>query len=102
MKVCAWFPYMISAGETAGGKRLRIVSRHFSHPGIGDNGTRYYAPFKWKNPQSFEDGYLGGFCSRSGAWFPGHMLVTVDGKLYGLPFAPKGWVTTPKNTDHNE
>lgn len=62
----------------------------------------YTERFKWKNPHSFEDGYLGAVCSYSGAWFPAHMLTEVNGRLYGLPFAPKGFVTTPKNTDHNQ
>lgn len=93
MRVVAWFPPVREGGETAGGKRLRYVSRHFSHPGIAPYGTRYFDVFKWKNPHTLDDGVSGAICARSGCWFPNHMMVTVDGQRVGLPFAPKTFPT---------
>lgn len=93
MRVVAWFPPLRSGGESTGGKRLRYVSRHFSHPGLGGNATRYFDTFKWKNPHTLDDGEKGGICARSGCWFPAHMMTVVDGERVGLPFAPNTYPT---------
>jgi hypothetical protein len=54
--------------------------------GLGDN--RYPGGvFKWCLPLNDEDGQAGRICDRSGIWFPGHMLVEVDGKIMGRPFS---------------
>lgn len=45
--------------------------------------------FKYAEPLSDEDGRKGGICARSGYWFPGHMLVEMDGKKMGIPFAKR-------------
>lgn len=44
---------------------------------------------KYADPINREDALSGGVCSRTGLWFPGRMLVTVGGKRYGAPFAPR-------------
>jgi hypothetical protein len=54
-----------------------------------DPDDRYVAKFKWSNPLSFRDGAQGATCDLSKAWFPGHMLRRVDGKIVGQPFAPQ-------------
>lgn len=51
-------------------------------------GTPLTRPMRWADPESEQDALNGRVCSLSGHWFPARMLVWIDGKVYGEPFAP--------------
>lgn len=73
-------------------------------PPTPDN--RFRDSFKWCDPINQKDGEAGEKCEISGAWFPGHMLRTIQdpessfyGKKVGAPFYPREKAFRPAQND---
>lgn len=84
-----FFPVRQNEGYTARGRARATLTMNWgfgqTEPLADDTGA---APLiKWCEPLNDADGKAGGICSRSGMWFPGHMLVKMDGRQMGKPFA---------------
>ena len=86
-------PFQSQVLDTPAGRKKSYATIHFTqtpqsvtaYAGFEYIGT----PLRWAKPLTPSDGENGQVCaSGSGWWFPAHMLVWVDGKPYGYPFAP--------------
>lgn len=88
-------------------KNLLLFRWHYRIPGLPPTpDNRFRDSFKWCDPINQKDGEAGEKCEISGAWFPGHMLRTIQdpessfyGKKVGAPFYPREKAFRPAQND---
>ncbi len=81
-------------------RRLLMVTRWFSPMARGADKAPYYggAPdtFRAEQPMDVEDAAAGGFCTKSGFWFPGSHLGRLDG---GSPVGDRFETSIPETEE---